>query len=175
LEGSETIRFRNTATRPIGRVAFRFDADQLSLRGAERVPGVKSPVLFDLAKAIAPRETAELVAEWAITGFPLKDGDSLATSGWYPRLYWGFGTLDDYEVKARVPAGLTFAAGKLQDGVYRAAAVRAYGIFVGKGFQTATAALRLPGAPEVRHDQYRMKTNKPWVEERLKTPFTRER
>ncbi len=139
LEGSETIRFRNTATRPIGRVAFRFDGDQVSLRGAERVPGVKSPLLFDLAKAIAPGETAELVAEWAITGFPLKDGDSLATSGWYPRLYWGFGTLDDYEVKAQVPAELTFAAtGKLQDGVYLATAVRAYGIFVGKGFQTAT-------------------------------------
>jgi hypothetical protein len=139
LEGSETIRFRNTAARPIGRVAFLFGGDQLRLRGAERVPGVKSPALFELAKSVAPGETAELVVEWAISQPPLKDGEGGATSDWYPRLYWGFGTLDDYEVKAQVPAGFTFAAtGKLENGIYRAPGVLACGIFVGKGFQVAT-------------------------------------
>jgi len=139
LEGSEAIRFRNATARPIGRVAFLFVGDQLRLRGAERVPGVKSPALFELAKSVAPGETAELVVEWAISQRPLKDGEGGATSDWYPRLYWGFGTLDDYEVKAQVPAGFTFAAtGKLENGIYRAPGVLACGIFVGKGFQVAS-------------------------------------
>jgi len=34
------------------------------------------------------------------------------------------------------------------------------------------AALKLPGSLEVRHDQYHMKINKQWVEDRLRTPFT---
>jgi tetratricopeptide (TPR) repeat protein len=34
-------------------------------------------------------------------------------------------------------------------------------------------ALRIPGSPTMQHDQYNMKIDKQWVEERLKTPFQR--
>src|SRR6516162_9354242 len=58
LEGSETVRFRNTTSRPIGRLAFSWEGDQFRLRASgaegERVPGVQSPVLFELPKDIAP-------------------------------------------------------------------------------------------------------------------------
>lgn len=35
-------------------------------------------------------------------------------------------------------------------------------------------ALKVPGTPGMRHDQYRLVIDKKWVEERLKTPFERE-
>jgi hypothetical protein len=34
------------------------------------------------------------------------------------------------------------------------------------------AALGVPGTPRISHDQYKMKIDKAWVEDRLKTPFT---
>jgi tetratricopeptide (TPR) repeat protein len=34
-------------------------------------------------------------------------------------------------------------------------------------------ALKVPGAPTMRHDQYNLVIDKKWVEERLKTPFER--
>jgi predicted negative regulator of RcsB-dependent stress response len=34
-------------------------------------------------------------------------------------------------------------------------------------------ALKMPGNPSMRHDQYGMVIDKKWVEERLKTPFER--
>jgi hypothetical protein len=34
-------------------------------------------------------------------------------------------------------------------------------------------ALKIPGQPSMRHDQYGMTIDKKWVEERLKTPFQR--
>jgi predicted negative regulator of RcsB-dependent stress response len=34
-------------------------------------------------------------------------------------------------------------------------------------------ALKMPGTPSMRHDQYGLVIDKKWVEERLKTPFER--
>jgi len=34
-------------------------------------------------------------------------------------------------------------------------------------------ALKMPGAPSIRHDQYGLVIDKKWAEERLKTPFER--
>jgi len=34
-------------------------------------------------------------------------------------------------------------------------------------------ALKVPGAPKMQHSQYNLTIDKPWVEERLKTPFER--
>ena len=42
-----------------------------------------------------------------------------------------------------------------------------------EAIEKCQAALALPGTPEIRHDEYKMKIDKTWVEERLKIPFTR--
>jgi hypothetical protein len=144
LDGSEAVRFTNNTPRPIGRVAFLFEGSDLRLRAngaaAERITGVKHPALFELPRDIAPGESVELVADWVITHEPIKDGEGIATSSWYPRLWWGFETLADYQVKLEAPAGLTvLAGGKSQNGVILAPGTRALGIFAGKGFQTASA------------------------------------
>jgi len=152
LKGSETVQFRNTTSRPIGRLAFSWEGDQFRLRAngaeGERVPGVQSPVLFELPKDIAPGDAAELRAEFAVTRPAWKGGQGGATADWYPRLWWGIGTHDDYEVRVEIPKGLTVAAsGRLQDGVYRANGVRAFALFVGRGYESAEAAA---GAVRVR-------------------------
>jgi hypothetical protein len=42
-----------------------------------------------------------------------------------------------------------------------------------EAIQKYHAALAVPGTPQIRHDQYKMKIDKAWVEDRLKTPFMR--
>jgi hypothetical protein len=107
LTGSETIRFRTSTSRKIARIALQFNGTDLRVDRAERVNGVKSVALFELAEAGAPEQATELKIEWSIKGAPIKEGENEATWGGYPRLYWGFGTLDDYEVRLDAPAGLT--------------------------------------------------------------------
>ncbi len=144
LEGAEIIRFRNDSARPIGRLALRWDGEPLRVRAnnadATPVPDVPSVKLFDLPKDIAPGESVELRIDFTISRPPLKDGEGGATAGWYPRLWWGIGTQDDYEVRLSVPAGFTVAtSAPLAGGVYRARNLRNFVLFVGRGFETAEA------------------------------------
>jgi hypothetical protein len=140
LAGSETIRFRNGTSRPIGRVAFDFGGTDIRVFRAERVLGVKPFALFELANPVEPGGAAELKVEWSIKGEAVKEGQNEATWGWYPRLAWGFGTLDDYDIRLDSPTGLTTdATGRFEDGVYRAKGVLHAGLFVGKGVQVSKA------------------------------------
>jgi len=143
LTGSEIIRFRNVTSRPIGRIALDFSGSDLRVAGAERIPGVKRLALFELARPAAPGDAVELNVEWSIKGSAIKEGENEATWGWYPRLSWGFGTLDDYEIRLDSPAELTTdITGRLEDGVYRANGVLHAGLFVGKGVQVLNAEAR---------------------------------
>src|ERR1022692_904420 len=64
------------------------------------------------------------------------------TSFLNPRIWWGFGTPDDYEVKVRAPEGYAIAtSGRFDPGIgaYRAEGIRAFGLFIGKGYKSAEA------------------------------------
>ena len=144
LDGSETISFTNNTSRPIGRVAFLFSGNELRVRvrgeSANRIAGVKHEALFELPREVPPRAGVELAVEWVISHEALKDGEGGATWGWYPRLWWGFQTLDDYRLVVHAPSALTLlVAGRRPDTMVQAPDTRALGMFVGKGFQTASA------------------------------------
>lgn len=146
LEGTETIRFRNDTRRPIGRIALKWYGDVLRVRAndvpAERSPGKYGIALYDLPQDVRPGGEVELSIDF---GAPWKvdpHNGSAVTSFLSPHLWWGFGTLDDYEVRFQVPDGYAVATSGLYDpraGAYRAEGVRMFGLFIGKGYESAEA------------------------------------
>jgi len=146
LEGTETIRFRNETSRPIGRIALEWFGDVLRVRSggvaAERAPGIGSPALFRLPREIEPGGHVELAVEYGASWKPDPATGSAVTSFLNPRLWWGFGTLDDYEVRLAVPEGYAVATSGRYDpaaSVYKAQGIRAFGLFAGKGYEIAEA------------------------------------
>ena len=146
LEGTETIRFRNDTRRPIGRVALDWYGEILGVRANGAVappsPGKQSVALFDLPADIPPGGEVELSVSFrASMKLDPKTGSAI-TSFMSPRLWWGFGTLDDYEVRFQAPDGYAVgASGRLDSssGEYRAEGARVFGLFIGKGYETAEA------------------------------------
>jgi hypothetical protein len=146
LAGTETIQFRNDTRQPIGRIALDWFGDVLHVRAdgapAEPSRGKYGIVLFDLPRDVAPGEEVKLSIDF---GAPWKldpHTGSALTSFLAPRLWWGFGTLDDYEVRLQVPDGYVAGTSGRYDqltGAYQAEGVRAFGLFVGKGYESAEA------------------------------------
>ncbi len=171
LEGTETIRFRNDTARPIGRIALHWYGDVLRVRSngvaAQRSPGKQSVALFDLPRDVPPGGELELAVEF---GAPWKlnpKTSSAITSFLSPRLWWGFGTLDDYEVRLQAPDGYTVATSGRYDPAaraYRAEGVRVFGLFVGQGYESAEA-----DAGDVRVRAVFTKAGRPCAELLLKT------
>jgi tetratricopeptide (TPR) repeat protein len=171
LEGTETIRFRNDTRRPIGRIALRWFGDVLRVRAngisAKQSPGSQSVVLFDLPKDVPPGDRVELAVEFGASWkLDLRTGSAI-TSFLSPRLWWGFGTLDDYEVRLTVPEGYTAATSGRYDpaaGAYKAVGIRAFGLFVGRGYESAEA-----DAGDVRVQAVFTREGRPCAESLLKT------
>ncbi len=144
LEGTETIRFRNSTGKPFGRLAFAWYGDVLSLRAngvdCPRAPGKQNIALFDLPRDLAPDEEIVLQVRFGTSWKLNEKNGSAVTSYLSPKLWWGFGTHDDYAVKLRLPQGYAAATSGVLDpatGEYRADGVRAFGLFVGKAYETA--------------------------------------
>jgi hypothetical protein len=104
-------------------------------------PGKQSVALFDLPGDLPPGGEVGLSVDFRA---PMKLDPrnwSTVTSFVSPRLWWGFGTLDDYEVRFQAPDG--YAVGTsgrydLRSGAYRAEGIFAFGLF-SKGYQSAEA------------------------------------
>jgi tetratricopeptide (TPR) repeat protein len=146
LEGTETIRFRNDTRGPIGRIALKWYGDVLRVWAngvpAEPAPGKYSVAFFDLPQDVEPGGQVDLTVDF---GAPWKldpHNGSAITSFLSPHLWWGFSTLDDYEVRFHAPDGYAVATSGRYDphaGAYRAEGVRMFGLYVGKGYQSAEA------------------------------------
>jgi hypothetical protein len=144
LEGTETIRFRNNTRQPIGRIALDWFGDVLRLRTngvpAELSPGKHSIALFDLPKDVAPGGEMELIVDFGAPWKLSPRTGSAITSFLSPHLWWGFSTLDDYQVRLQAPDGYTVATSGRYDprsGVYRAEGIGAFGLFIGKRYESA--------------------------------------
>jgi hypothetical protein len=146
LEGTETIRFRNSTQRPIGRIELGWYGEILRVRAngvdTSPPPGKYSTALFDLPSEVPPGGEVELAVDFRA---PMKldpRKGSAMTSFVSPRLWWGFGTLDDYQVRLQAPDGYTVGTSGRYDprsGAYRAEGIGAFGLFIGKGYESAEA------------------------------------
>ena len=146
LEGTETIRFRNDTRRPIGRIALQWSGEVLGVKAngvpAERSPGKYSVGLYDLPRDVRPGGELKLSIDFGASWKLDPKKGSAITSNLSPHLWWGFGTHDDYEVRLQVPEGYTAATSgryDLRTGKYLAEGARAFGLFIGKGYESAEA------------------------------------
>lgn len=146
LEGTGTIRFRNDTARPIGRIALQWFGDSLSASvggtALHRLPGGKSVGAFDLPADLAPRSEIAISlvfgASWKLDA----KTQSAITSFVTPKLWWGFGTFDAYEVRLSAPDGFVWATSGRYDAerhAYIADGARAFGAFLGKNYESAEA------------------------------------
>jgi hypothetical protein len=131
---------------PSAAFAFQWFGDSLTVRvdgtSLQRVPGSQSVALFDLPRDLVPG--AEIVLSVAFGASWKLDPktESAISSSVVPKLWWGFGTLDDYEVRVAAPDGYVWAtSGRYDSGkrAYVSDSARVFGAFVGKGYLSAEA------------------------------------
>lgn len=118
LKGGETIVFRNTTMRSMDRLALDWSIGPETTVSAvaNGIPAAlmlppdqnktPAPLLLQLPQPLKPAAAVELRVEFSTVY--KKDFDpvrGLLLYGWYPKLWWGFGTQDDYTVRMTVPPG----------------------------------------------------------------------
>jgi tetratricopeptide (TPR) repeat protein len=152
LELKETIRFANNTGRPIERLALEYPVDiceTLDVRVAGKPvafipPGEPpgSPALFALPSPAAPGDEVQLDVTFAARSpFPEK-ADSIPLVGWYPRLWWGFETHDDYDVALELPSEYTVGTSGRRNPEtkrYTIRGAKTFGLFLGKGHKVMEA------------------------------------
>ena len=146
LGGTETVRFRNDTRRPIGSISLDWYGEILSVWAngvaAPRSPGKQSVALFDLPGELPSGGAVSLSVDYqAPMKLDPKNGSAI-TSFVSPRLSWGFGTLDDYEVRFHAPDGYAVGTSGRYDpssGEFRAEGITEFGLFIGKGYQSEEA------------------------------------
>ncbi len=148
IRGSGVIRIKNDSAGPIYRLALT----QITMgkrRLAVTINGKLIPTqatvegnsfsevrLIDLPEDLLPGREMEMRVEFenVVPGgvFP----DRVALSDWHPRVWWGFSTCDDYEVKVAISNDYVVGTSGRFDptsGFYQARHVRRFGLWIGKG------------------------------------------
>ncbi len=167
LQGKEVISFVNTTSRPMQTLAitwFKYGNQTLKIM-ANGIP-VKLPTPlesypqdFMLAEPVRPGESLTLQVEFGLsTPAPPEELNEIGPVTGWPRLWWGFDTHNDYQVKLDVPDIYTVAtSGRFdrQTGCYHAEAVPSFGFFLSKGYevledQAQDVAVRCLYRPEDR-------------------------
>jgi hypothetical protein len=156
LRGSETISLRNDTPRPMERLALAWSAGQMSAvsvlangKPAALLPsGQKdgnAPRLLQLPEPLEPGAALKLKLEFS--GFYEAEFDKERGILWndgFPKLWWGFGTLDEYAVRITVPEGWAVVTSGVLDtasGVWNGKDIRdfATGIFNEKKYAVEQA------------------------------------
>jgi len=150
----ETVHFKNDAARSLNRLAMKIpiECDKSPTIAANGQPVAilndtepnKLPSLLLLALPQAPAQGSALdltiKANCHIGRDPAADGIRLES--WYPQLWWGYPTHDDYDVKLAVTPGYVLATSGHHDaktGWDHQENVRTFGMFLGKDMQVAEA------------------------------------
>jgi len=122
--------FGDSLTAAVGAQALRAEAGGPNVR------------LLDLPADLAPGAEIAIAVTFGAAWKLDSKTQSAITSYIVPRLWWGFGTLDDYEVRLAAPEGFVWAVSGPWDAAkraYTASGVRVFGAFLGKGYESAEA------------------------------------
>jgi hypothetical protein len=150
LEGTETIRLTNEGNEPVERLALDWTlsstetieisigGQRIQILGESEQRSLESPIFFELPEPLDSSEQIELDVRFTGTHSSEPDQIKFQLTAWHPRLFWGFPTHDDFDVRIDAPDGYAVAtSGRLdsQTGYYHAEDVRLFGLFLGKDMQ----------------------------------------
>jgi len=132
ISGKQAIRLTNTTDKPLRRLTFRWWGNSVEVSNARLVGGDSNGVrLYELQQETRPGDSLEVVMQFE--GALEWRNDGAISSFISPRLWWGFQTMDDYELWLNIPAGYEVAtSGRLEGDVWRATNVRTFGFFLGR-------------------------------------------
>jgi len=144
-----TVILKNTTTLPINRLVFDWPSDGetpytvgIKNQPLNIVPGYEKkttpPVMFQLPSPLAPGEQVELSVEASIR-FRINDVLSRKSHytvlNWFPKLWWGYVTHADYNVKLDIPGDLTITTSGRYDpdsGLWKGKNIRSFAVVLGK-------------------------------------------
>lgn len=146
LKGNSTITFRNTTPRSMDRLALDWSVgpDKTLSAIANGKPAavllppgqkeVSGPLLLQLPEPLKPGADLELKLEFSNAyKSDFDPARGVLLQGWHPKLWWGFGTHDDYTVRITVPPGW----GVVSSGVLDPAT----GVWTGKDMRRFAASI----------------------------------
>lgn len=151
LEGHEDIRIHNPSISPLKRLVIDWpylssETIKVFLQGKpvklleKGKNGLSSSqVLIELPQVNKSAESITLEIQF---GCPLQLGKINKLVEWYPRLWWGRNTSDDYEVKVNVPEEYIVATSGVFDetkNLYSAKGVRKFGVVLMQGLEVLKA------------------------------------
>jgi len=150
VQGKERITLTNTSALPLHRLALdwaladaggQLSSIRISEQPAQIIANLKrangkviQPLVLQLPQPLRPGQTLKLDVEFDLQR-SVGDlaGTSITAADWYPRLWWGYPTHDDYSVSLQVPAHYLILTTGLHDpktGRYEAKDVRSFGITI---------------------------------------------
>jgi hypothetical protein len=146
LQGKEVISFINTTSKPIQTLALAWSEvgdKNLKVKANDEVMEVHLPIEslpqdFELVEPVNPGRSLTLEIEFAFVSLMPGEPNSIGPVKDWPRLWWGFNTQDDYQVKLDFPKEYTAATSGIFDsntGYYCADAIRSFGFFLGKEYE----------------------------------------
>lgn len=144
LQGTETIGFKNTINRPISLLGIKWlcEKEQTLEIMVDGEPALvfkdtgSEITVIELQKAIDADEEIDIEIKFGVRRTEKMQLDVLPLTGWYPRLWWGFETHDDFDVKVDVPKEYKITTSGLLNGdtgYYHAEGVRSFGLVLLKG------------------------------------------
>ena len=150
--GAELISFSNNTTGQIHRLTILWASlgnmqitandKPVTVLAQNTVSPESSVTVFELSEPMQAGENMVLKVNFNLVAPEYLRKDKIVLPVWYPRLWWGFDTHDDFDVKITHSPDYTFAAsGRLDSktGYYHAEGIRRFGLFLGKGFETIEA------------------------------------
>lgn len=160
VTGTECVRLANRLPHPLGKLAIHSGtggAGQIRLRcqgqalrltpppGEAGEPGL---IRIDLPDPLCPGAELDLQIDFA-GRLPAPQYGAWMMGDWHPRLWWGYPTGDDFEVRIHVPPEYRVAASGCTDGdpqLWRARGARAFGIVLrddGDSAEVESGAVRV--------------------------------
>ncbi|MHC4693672.1 MAG: M1 family aminopeptidase, partial [Planctomycetota bacterium] len=91
--------------------------------------------VVELSEPIHPGGDAEIQIEFGMSSSEFAGAEKITLTNWYPRLWFGVETHDEFDVKVETPPGyamVTSGVGDGKSGYYHAGNVRTFGLFLGK-------------------------------------------
>ena len=174
IEGSGTIRLKNTTRQALSRLRLAWDGKQpgdleVTLGGQPALLRGAAPESWgvELSSPLEAEREIEVGLRFQRAVKKLEPGEALPLADWHPRLFWGYETHASFDVKIDAPAGVLVASsGRLNPATGRsvAAGIRSFGLWFGRGYEVVESSagdtlVRVYFLPAMRQGAETLATN----------------